>query len=138
MGSHTSTCLERSGCGCHRFLRKTFPVALSNVSQDEHLLANDRQTLYRANCKELRMEEDNVVVVVRSGPMISPSQKSVQFAHAFTQFVMKREVEADEVERPPGLATVELLGSSEIFEVLVVGPDLEQVSCAFEEVAPLL
>ena len=51
---------------------------------------------------------------------------------------MESEVEAREVERPPGLPAVEVLSSHEVLQVLVVRPDLELVFGAFYEVSPLL
>ena len=51
---------------------------------------------------------------------------------------MKKEVEMREVERPPGLSSIELFCCHEVLEVLVVCPQLELVFNAFNEVSPLL
>jgi len=47
------------------------------------------------------------------------------------------EVEASQVQRPTGLATVEFLGHHEVLQVLVVCPDFYQVLSSFQKV-PLL
>ena len=51
---------------------------------------------------------------------------------------MEREVEAGQVERPSGLVPVELLGRPEVFQILVVRPDLKLVLGTFQELSPLL
>ncbi|KAG6869884.1 hypothetical protein C0992_001696, partial [Termitomyces sp. T32_za158] len=48
------------------------------------------------------------------------------------------EVEVGEVQGPPGLAAVELLGHPEVLQVLVVRPDFELVPRTLQEMAPLL
>ena len=50
---------------------------------------------------------------------------------------MEHEVEVGQVERPSGLVPVEILGCPEVFQILVVHPDLKLVSGTFQEV-PLL
>ena len=52
--------------------------------------------------------------------------------------MVEEEIEAGEVEGPPGLPTVELLGRHKVLQVLVVRPDLALVFRAFDEVPPLL
>jgi len=47
------------------------------------------------------------------------------------------EVEASQVQRLPGLATVEFLSRHEVLQVLVVRPDFYQVTSSFQKV-PLL
>jgi len=47
------------------------------------------------------------------------------------------EVKASQVQRPPGLVTVEFLSRHEVLQVLVVRPDFYQVASSFQKV-PLL
>ena len=47
------------------------------------------------------------------------------------------EVEASQVQRPPGLATVEFLSRHEVLQVLVVHSDFHRVTSSFQKV-PLL
>ena len=47
------------------------------------------------------------------------------------------EVEASQVQRPTGLATVEFLGRYKVLQVLVVRPDFYRVLSSFQKV-PLL
>ena len=51
---------------------------------------------------------------------------------------MECEVEGGQVKRLSGLAPVELLGHPEVFQILVVCPDLKLVPGTFQEVSPLL
>ena len=46
-------------------------------------------------------------------------------------------VKASQVQRPPGLVTVEFLSRHEVLQVLVVRPDFYQVASSFQKV-PLL
>jgi len=46
------------------------------------------------------------------------------------------EVEASQVQRPLGLATVEFLSHHEVLQVLVVHPDFYQVPGSFQKVPP--
>ena len=52
--------------------------------------------------------------------------------------MLEREVEAGEVEGPPSLSSVQLFGRHEVFQVLVIRPDLAFVFRTFNEVPPLL
>jgi hypothetical protein len=56
--------------------------------------------------------------------MIGLTRECVGLAHAGPQLVLQCEVKAGEIERPSSLSGVELLGNSKVFEVLVVGQDL--------------
>ena len=47
-------------------------------------------------------------------------------------------VEMGEEQGPPRLATIQLLGSHEILQILVVHPDLTPMLCPFHEMSPLL
>ena len=51
---------------------------------------------------------------------------------------MKRVVEAGEVERPARLSAIEILGSLEVLQVLVVCPDLYRVPRSLQVVTPFL
>jgi len=54
-----------------------------------------------------------------------------------SRMVVKQEVKPSQMQGPIGLTTVKFLGCHEILEVLVVGQDLYQMGCSFQEV-PLL
>ena len=47
-------------------------------------------------------------------------------------------MEAGEVEGPPSLSSVQLFGRHEVFQVLVIRPDLAFVFCTFNKVPLLL
>ena len=51
---------------------------------------------------------------------------------------MEHKVKVGEIERPPGLPLVQLLGCHKILQVLVIHPDLTLVFCAFNKVPPFL
>ena len=46
------------------------------------------------------------------------------------------EVEASQVQRPTGLATVEFLSCHEVLQILVICPDFYQVLSSFQKVPP--
>src|SRR5215471_6857552 len=48
------------------------------------------------------------------------------------------EVEASQIEGPPGLAMVQFLGRSEVLQVLMVGPNLHRMLGSLQKVSPLL
>jgi hypothetical protein len=52
--------------------------------------------------------------------------------------MVQREIEPRQVQRPMSLMTVQFLGRHEVFEVLVIYPDLNLVLSTLEEVSPLL
>jgi hypothetical protein len=64
--------------------------------------------------------------------------KRIQAAHEATRLVEQGEVKPGQVQGPPGLSPVQLLGLLEVLQVLVVRPDLDWVLRAFEEVPPFL
>ena len=70
--------------------------------------------------------------------MVSSVRERVGLTHGLTGAVMECEVEVCEVERPAGLPVVEVLGSHEVLQVLVVCPDFKLVFRSFDEVSPFL
>jgi len=52
--------------------------------------------------------------------------------------VFEHKVKVGEVEGPPSLPQVQLFGHHEVFQVLVIRPDLAFVFRTFNEVPPLL
>ena len=70
--------------------------------------------------------------------MVGSPGECICLAHGFAGSVMECEVEVGQVERPSGLAPVELLGRPEVFQILVVCLDLKLVLGTFQEVLPLL
>jgi len=69
--------------------------------------------------------------------VIGSPRQYVWFAYGTSGTVVKQEVEPSQIQGPTGLMTVKFLGRHEILKVLVVGPDLYQIGCSFQEV-PLL
>jgi hypothetical protein len=51
--------------------------------------------------------------------------------------VVHREVESGQEEEPSRLSSIELLRGHEVFEILVVSPDLELLVRTFDEMSPL-
>ena len=73
--------------------------------------------------KELRLKEDNILIVGGSVSVISSPQQCVWFAHSMSGAVVKQEVESSQMQGPMHLTTVKFLGHHKMLEVLVVGPD---------------
>ena len=70
--------------------------------------------------------------------MISSAREGVWLAHAGPRLLLQCEVKAQEVERPSSLPAIELLCDSKVFEVLVVGEDLNWMARPLKVVAPFL
>ena len=51
--------------------------------------------------------------------------------------MVQPKIESGQEQGPSGLSTVELLGSHEVLEVFVIGPNLKLVLSPFYEVPPL-
>jgi hypothetical protein len=90
------------------------------------------------DAEEFGQEEGHVVIVILSTTMIGSTREGIRLAHAGSRFVLQREIDAGEVERPSRLSAVEFLCNSKVFEVLVMGEDLNWMASPFEVVAPFL
>src|SRR3981189_1118507 len=88
--------------------------------------------------EEFRQEEGHVIIVILSATMIGSTQEGIRLAHAGPRLVLQCEVEAGEVERPSRLSAIELLCNSKVFEVLVVGEDLNWIVRSLKVVVPFL
>ena len=66
------------------------------------------------------------------------SSEGVRFSASFSRAVHDTKVETGEVFGPTGLAAVQELREHEVFEVLVVREDLDDVRGTFEFGAPFL
>ena len=64
--------------------------------------------------------------------------EGIWLTHLVARSVDEGEVEAGEVQGPTCLAAVELLGSAEVGQVLVVCAYLNLLCCTFQEVPPFL
>jgi hypothetical protein len=70
--------------------------------------------------------------------VIQTSGERVWFTHRAPRLAVKLEIKPGQIQRPPCLSPVEILRLPEILQVLVVGPDLDRMLRAFEEVPPFL
>src|ERR1700743_3643012 len=70
--------------------------------------------------------------------MVRTTRKRIRAAHPTPGVMVEYNVEPGEVERPPGLPPVEMLGLPEVLQILVVGPDLHWVLRSLKEMPPLL
>src|ERR1700710_1500970 len=68
--------------------------------------------------------------------MIRMPGERVWSTHQAPGLVVQREVEPGQVQRPPRLPLVEVLRLPGVLQVLVVGPDLDWVLRALEEMSP--
>src|SRR6266511_6075102 len=76
-------------------------------------------------------KEDNVGVVIAASPMVGPLRQCIWLFHGFPWSVRKEEVKLQEIERPPGLSSIELFCCHEVLKVFVVHPYLELVFGTF-------
>ncbi|KNZ77357.1 hypothetical protein J132_05785 [Termitomyces sp. J132] len=65
--------------------------------------------------------------------MVCSLGQSIWFPHALARLVVQQEVKVGEVEGLLGLSAIELLGCLEVFEVLVICPDLKFVLPLLEQ-----
>src|SRR6202795_2556587 len=121
----------------HRFIEFTIREGLANVSEDGAFLTGDSDTFEGTDLEKFRTQEGDVCVVSDTGSVVCAAGEGVRLAHALSWLVVEGEVEVGQVERPSGLAAVELLGGPEVLEVLMVCPDLEGLARAFQVVSPL-
>jgi len=123
--------LELLCCLSYGFLLVSIPVSLADVGQDLLLYACQFHPFQSMYCKEFWSQEDYVLIVRGSISVIDSPQQCVRFAHGTFGAVVKQKVEPSQIQGPAGLTTVKFLGCHEIFEVLVVGPDLYQMGRPF-------
>src|ERR1700675_3740662 len=121
----------------HRFIQFTIRESLANVAEDGAFLTGDSDTFEGTDLEKFRTQEGDVCIVCNAGSVVCAAGEGVRLAHAPSWLVVEGEVEAGQVERPSGLAAVELLGSPEVLEVLMVRPDLKRLARAFQVVSPL-
>ncbi len=83
------------------------------------------------HCPEVfGFEDDNFIVVLLSLFVIRSSTKQVSFLVRRSWLVVEGEVVLGQLCDPAGLPSVELLGLSEILEILMICPDFEVLSCS--------
>src|SRR6202795_1333842 len=121
----------------HRFIQFTIREGLANVTEDGAFLTGDRDAFEGTDLEKFRPQEGDVCVVCNARSVVRAVGEGVRLAHAPSWLVVEGEVKAGQVEGPSGLAAVELLGSPEVLEVLMVRPDLKGLARAFQVVSPL-
>jgi len=89
------------------------------------------------NCKELRAQKGEVAIIIDSCTMVSPLRQRITFAHCATWAMVHHKIELRQIQGPLCLLPIELLCSHEVFEVLMVCPNLKLVLQSLQEVAPL-
>ena len=87
--------------------------------------------------KEGRGKESNsIVVIVRVGKEVGMARKGVRASEEFSQDVDHFQVEVSKVDEPTSLSSVEVLGGTEVGEVLMVSENLDREGRPVEVVAP--
>src|SRR6202795_1195253 len=122
---------------CNRLIQFTIRKGLANVSEDGAFFTGDSDTFEGPDLEKFWTKEGDVCIVSDTGSVVCAAGEGVRLAHALSWLVVEGEVEAGQVEGPSGLAAVELLGSLEVFEILMVRPDLKRLARAFQVVSPL-
>ncbi|GLB36649.1 hypothetical protein LshimejAT787_0309360 [Lyophyllum shimeji] len=130
--------LQRGGGLGNDVLVRALVIAPPNVSEDLVFLASSDETLQSADGEELRFEQHDVRVVGASVSVVRAARECVGLPHTMSRTVVKHEVEIGQVQGPPCLTPIELLGGQEVFEILVVRVDFDLVPHTFKEMSPLL
>src|SRR6202795_1124366 len=121
----------------HQLIQFTIREGLAHVTEDGVFFTGDSDTFEGPDLEKFRTQEGDVCIVSNTGSVVCAAGEGIGFAHAPSWLVMEGEIEAGQVEGPSGLAAVELLGSPEVFEILMVRPDLKRLARAFQVVSPL-
>ena len=72
-----------------------------------------------------RKEGNSIIVVVGVGKEVGTAREGVRAGKDFAWNMDHFQVEVCEVDKPTGLSSVEVLGGTEVGEVLIVGEDLD-------------
>src|ERR1700675_4013239 len=121
----------------HRLIQFAIREGLAHVTEDGVFFTGNSDTFEGLDLEKFRTQKGDVCIVSDTGSVVCAAGEGVRLAHAPSWLVVEGEVEAGQVERPSGLAAVELLGGPEVFEILMVHPDLKRLACAFQVVSPL-
>ena len=110
----------------------------SDVLQHFHLHSGGYHSFKGADCKEAWGEHGHVCIISTSTSVVHVAGQGVGLAHRVAWVVVEHEVGSGKVQRPLSLLLVQLLGCTEVLEVLVVHPNLKLVWGTFKVVLPLL
>ena len=87
--------------------------------------------------KEGRGKESNsIVVIVGMGKEVRASREGIRAGEQFSWDIDHFQVKVCEVDEPTGLSSVEVLGGTEVGEVLMVSEDLDWEGGSMEVVSP--
>ena len=81
-------------------------------------------------------ESDSVVVIVGLGEEVRTTREGIRAGEERSQDVDHFQVKVCEVDEPASLSLVEVLGGTEVSEVLMVGEDLDWEGGPVEVVSP--
>ena len=83
-----------------------------------------------------RKEGNSIIVIVGVGKEVRMAREGVRAGKDFAWDMDRFQVEVREVDKPTGLSSVEVLGGTEVGEVLMVGEDLDWEGGSVEVVLP--
>ena len=81
-------------------------------------------------------ESNSIIVIVGVGKEVRMAREGIRAGKEFSWDVDHFQVEVSEVNEPTGLSSVEVLGGTEVDEVLMVGEDLDWEGGYMEVVLP--
>ncbi|KAG6896791.1 hypothetical protein C0992_006011 [Termitomyces sp. T32_za158] len=100
----------------YRVFLNTLAIALVYVLEDANLISLNRYSFQGADGKQLQVEEDYVGIIFSSRAVVCMSGQCVRLPHTSSKLVVQGEVEVDDVQGPPGLVKIELLGHPEVLQ----------------------
>ena len=83
-------------------------------------------------------ESNSIVVIIRMGKEVRVMREGIGAGEEFSWDVDHFQVKVREVDEPTGLSSVEVLGGTEVGEILMVGEDLDWEGGSVEVVSPRL
>src|ERR1700675_864289 len=121
----------------HRLIQFAIREGFAHVTEDGAFFTGDSDTFEGPDLEKFRTQEGDICIVSDAGSVVCAAGEGVRLAHAPSWLVVEGEVEAGEGERASGLAAGELLGGPEVFEILMVRPNLKRLARVFQVVSPL-
>ena len=99
---------------CYSLFRFSISGALSGVSEDVPFLPDDFQAFQRTYREESQGEQDDVGIVIGTGPMVHSSGQGIGLPHASPRSVVQDKVKASKEQGPASLSPIELFSCSEV------------------------
>jgi hypothetical protein len=130
-----------------RLLHHIFPISFPSLDVLHELITqcvvqdcwHGFQKFFTVNPPEVLFQQQHKIrIILCLLLMTASSRKRVGFRMLLPRFMDEREVVFAELQRPPGLLSIEFLCRGEVLQILVVRPNFELQLTALQIVSPLV